>query len=172
MYKYLIIGLLIGIVVIGSIVMAACNSAAPDETEVEGAPIDFAQTASANDTEDQRGPEGPRGKVGPSGAAGPEGPAGPAGKIGPAGPKGLAGPAGSQGEVGPAGPVGPSGDATDTIAGEDCPRDHFVTGFSRNGGLLCSQSTSSSSTPNCSDRGTGVDLTGCRLVSADLEDGN
>lgn len=98
------------------------------------------------------GPAGPTGPAGVAGATGATGPAGPAGATGPQGPIGLTGPAGAQGPIGltgltgatgPQGPVGPQGPqgpaGVNVAAGQQCARGLVVTGFNKNGNIICTK---------------------------------
>ena len=172
MYKYLIIGLLVGIVVIGTIVMAACNSAAPDQADEGETPIDFAQTTGTSSGEiGPAGPRGPQGKIGPAGPEGPKGDPGKAGPAGPRGPEGPVGPEGPPGAVGPAGPQGPVGDSTSGVAGQRCHGSQVVTGFTSSGNIRCGD-VSATTAVNCANTVAEADLTGCDLSRQDLEGRN
>lgn len=90
------------------------------------------------------GPSGPAGPVGVAGATGPAGPGGATGPAGPAGPIGAVGPSGPPGAVGapgatgPAGPAGPPGtDALTKAAGQVCPVNTQLQGFTVDGHPLC-----------------------------------
>src|SRR5687767_3454994 len=57
------------------------------------------------------------------------------------GPKGDKGDAGLPGAAGPSGPAGPKGDKGDPgnlgLAGQTCPPEQVMTGFSESGDLIC-----------------------------------
>src|SRR6478609_2867239 len=76
--------------------------------------------------------------------AGPTGPAGPKGATGAPGPTGATGPAGPRGDTGPSGPAGPSGESA--IAGQTCPTGRYISGFTADAHLVCSEVTAPTST--------------------------
>ena len=79
---------------------------------------------------------------------------------------------GPQGPPGPPGPQGPPGmDATQNLPGQMCGHGGFVSGFDRDGSIICAGAPSE----DCSARGPGVNLRGCdlsfqNLVAANLRD--
>ena len=78
--------------------------------------------------------------------AGPTGPAGPKGATGAPGPAGATGPVGPSGQTGPSGPAGPAGGSA--VAGQICPNGQYVSGFTADTHLVCSEVTAPTSTPS------------------------
>src|SRR6478609_9030798 len=60
------------------------------------------------------------------------------------GPTGATGPAGPRGDTGPSGPGGPSGESA--IAGQTCPTGRYISGFTADAHLVCSEVTAPTST--------------------------
>jgi len=98
------------------------------------------------------GPQGDTGDVGPQGEQGIQGEKGDTGDVGPQGEQGIQGDKGDKGEVGPqgeqgiqgfagqsgpAGPAGANGLGFDLSAGQTCPLNKFVIGFSEDGQMRC-----------------------------------
>jgi collagen triple helix repeat protein len=113
-------------------------------------PISWSQTGPQGPKGDTgaTGPQGPQGPKGDTGATGPQGPQGPKGDTGatgphgPQGPKGDTGATGATGATGPAGPQGPPGQSGEIgLANQTCPPNTSVTGFDKNGNIVCSNVT-------------------------------